>query len=559
MLALYAHAARGMRARQVAYRPRRLVPLPVLAIGTAERTPPAWRPLAAGLGIDPAPQSGPHEPPERTGTFTFVGSARTFRDAPDFWCASEDGLLFTFHLHTFTEMARYAAGRRTAEGDAFWARVAASWLAHAGRPSQAAWHPYPLSGRIIGWCAALSAGGWPGELEQRMLRSLTRQAALLRRCIEHDIGGNHVVRNATALIFAGVCLGDDRRERRATRLLCREIHAQVLADGGHEERSTAYHRAVRSDLDDVATLLARAHGSAPDWLEGARARMGAWERAMRGPDGRLALLNDAWEGPAEPAARDLGPVTVLGDSGYVVLRNAEDELIVDAGPVAPSHLPPHAHADVLSFVLWADGRPLIVDPGTFAYTGPQRTAFRSTAAHNTVEVDGVDQCEFWGDFRAAFMPRVVGLDVDRRGDAILVAARHDGYRRLGDPVEHERWFWWIPGDGVVIVDRVHALRSHRVTSRLHLAPGVRATAPYAIGPFAVHWLGPGSDPVVVAGEYAPYLGTRTTIDVLERRGAVAPGTLFGCAILRQGAEVALDGPRLTVARRNGDQVSIDIR
>jgi uncharacterized heparinase superfamily protein len=359
-------------------------------------------------------------------------------------------------------------------------------------------------------------------------------------------------------VYAGACLGDDRRARRSIALLRRETGAQVLADGGHEERSTAYHRVVRADLENVATLLARAHGSAPEWLNTACARMRAWERAMRGPDGRLPLLNDAWEVPAEPATHGSDAVTLLRESGYVVLRHAQDQLIIDAGPVGPSHLPPHAHADVLSFVLWGDGRPLVVDPGSYAYTGPQRAMFRSTAAHNTVEVDGVDQCEFWGDFRAAFMPRIVHFDVDHRGDTIIVTARHDGYRRLSDPVEHQRWFWWVPGEGVVIADRLHAARVHRVTSRLRLQPGVHATTPYAIGPFTIDWLGPGRAPIVAAGEYSPYLGARTRVDVLQRGGSAAPGAIFGCAILRHGTRAALAGNRLTVTRRDGSRSTVTL-
>jgi uncharacterized heparinase superfamily protein len=554
-LGWYADAARAMRARQVAYRARRLVPLSLMAAGTAERPPAQWRPLAAGLGADPAPPSGPQEPPEHSGSFTFVGHARAFSDTPAFWSAGAEGLLFAFQLHGFGAMARYAAGSRTEEGDAFWAGVTTSWLGQAGRPGPLGWHPYPLSNRIIAWCAVLSDGGWPDELEQRMLHSLTRQTAMLRRCIEHDIGGNHVLRNLTALIYAGACLGDPRLVRRSLRGLRRELTAQILVDGGHEERSTAYHRAVRSDLDDVVTLLCRAQGSAPAWLEAVRARMIAWEQALRGPDGKLPLLNDAWEGPAIRATGPRAPLTQLRESGYLVLRHATDQLIVDAGPVAPPHLPPHAHADVLSFVLWADGKPLVVDPGSYTYTGPQRAAFRGTAAHNTVEVDGVDQCEFWGDFRAAFLPRVMHLRVEPQADAVMVSACHDGYRRLSDPVEHERWFWWIAGDGVVIVDRLRARGSHQATARIHLAPGVRAASVNEVGPFAVHWLGPATNPRLVRGEYAPYLGTREAIDVLEWGGRTPPDTLVGCALLRPGATATLEDRCLTVSRRDGERVS----
>ena len=65
-----------------------------------------------------------------------------------------------------------------------------------------------------------------------------------------------MLRNATALVFAGVCLGDSRAESKGVALLERELPRQVLADGGHEERSPAYHHAVLRDLEDVETLLA---------------------------------------------------------------------------------------------------------------------------------------------------------------------------------------------------------------------------------------------------------------------------------------------------------------
>ncbi len=51
----------------------------------------------------------------------------------------------------------------------------------------------------------------------------------------------------------------------------------------------------------------------------------------------------------------------------------------------------HAHSDLLSFVLWIKGQPLLIDSGTFIYHGPLRDYFRLSLAHNTVMVDGCDQ------------------------------------------------------------------------------------------------------------------------------------------------------------------------
>lgn len=51
----------------------------------------------------------------------------------------------------------------------------------------------------------------------------------------------------------------------------------------------------------------------------------------------------------------------------------------------------HAHSDLLSFVLWMNGQPLLVDAGTYMYHDALRDYFRLTPAHNTVMVDGHDQ------------------------------------------------------------------------------------------------------------------------------------------------------------------------
>ena len=465
-------------------------------IGSAE---PRWTDVAAGLGVDPAPQFGPAGPPE-------------------------GGLLSQFHFHSFAPLAEYAAGERTELGDERWAGVVADWLARNERPRLPAWHPYPTSLRLIAWSAALPQCEWPETLRERVAREIARQARYLRRSIEHDIGGNHVLKNATALVFAGATVPASGVLDAGLRLLRREIGRQILPDGGHEERSTAYHRAVRRDLADVAELLRRRDKAVPHWLKGAVEQATAWEAAMTGPDGRLPLLNDAWEGPPTEVRGEDG-VTCLADSGYIVFRSGDDQAIFDAGPLSPPHLPPHAHADALSFVFWADRRPLVVDPGSFTYTGPWRNRFRRTAAHNTVEVDGRDQCRFWGDFRLSFPPRVRLGTVRREGEIVVATGWHDGYG-----LEHHRAFVWVPGAGVVVVDRLRADRPHAVRTRLHLAPGVR------MDDFRVAALG-GGEVLRRDGFYSPFLGRKEPIDVLEDAREIAPEAPFGWSLLRGHAQV----------------------
>jgi Heparinase II/III-like protein/Heparinase II/III N-terminus len=342
--------------------------------------------------------------------------------------------------------------------------------------------------------------------------------------------------------------------RASLRLLKREVARQILPDGGHEERSTSYQVEVLSDLADVAALLRRTGEHVPDWLSMAVMAMEGWLKRVSGPDRRLPMLNDAWEGPPlDSTSRE--EWTNLRDSGYVVFRHQQDQLLFDAGPLCPAHLPPHAHADALSFLLWVDGRALIVDPGTYAYSGEERDLFRSTAAHNTVGVDGADQCKFWGDFRAAYLPRVDRAHVVRHDEVVVASSRHDGYRRLAMPATHERSVAWWPGWGVVVLDRLLGDGSHAISSRLHCAPGVEPVAPDRLGPFELTALG-GTSVVAREGLYSPFFGVSVPARTLELSLEVLPGHIFGWSLLRPGARVVQAGATGLVVERPGRRIEL---
>ena len=554
--ALYLDTAKRLKASQIAGRARRLVPPRLLAAGLRATSTADWSPIPGGLGANIAPQSGPTDPPHETGYLEAVGHRRR-ADEPGFWQDDRDGLLFLFHLHGFDALASFAAAPRTPAGDEFWIGLVRDWLTANDAIRGPGWHPHPTSVRMIAWAGSLPLlDEWPAELRARIAGEVARQGRYLTRCIEHDIGGNHVLKNATALCFAGSLLPQTGLLGRGLSLLQAELPKQLLEDGGHVERSTAYHREIGHDLSEVAELLARGGRTVPDWLEDCLRRATAWQEALVGPDMRLPLLNDAWDGPPEPN-RKTTDRTVLGESGYAVLRHERHQLVFDAGPLSADHLPPHAHADALSLTLCWDGVPVLVDPGAFSYTGPRRAEFRSTAAHNTVEVDGQDQCVFWGDFRLAFPPRVRGpviADVD--GGTILLGS-HDGYARLASPACHQRAVVWLPGDGVICLDRLLSRSAHRVRSALVAAPGLPVT-PGRIGDLQLQALGEAGPWQMEAASYAPWLGTAQATSRLVNEASPSPGSIFGWSLLRSGVAVQRFVDDAVVIDAAGQQRTIQI-
>lgn len=538
-VALYFDVARSARPSQAIGRLRRLVPPRLIAAGIASDLAVAWAPSAPDLSHE-APPYGLVPAPHETRAFEAYGACRRFPSAR-FWDSAEDGLLFLFFLHGFDELLRYATQTTTADGDSFWRSVVESWLATQDRPRRPSWHPYPTSRRVMAWSTALSyLEYWPVDFKQRVAIAVYRQARYLRRTIERDIGGNHVLTNATALCFAGAVVPASGMLDIGLRILRTEASRQFLPDGGHEERSTSYHRKAVGELAAVRRLLMSQGRFPPAWLDEVLARASCWQEALTGPDGRIPLMGDSWEGPPLNT-RTQDSVTVLADSGYVILRDGDDQMVIDAGALCPPHLPAHAHADCLSFVLWLDGMQVIVDPGAYAYAGEARDAFRGTAAHNTVEIAGQNQCVFWGPFRASFLPRVTGPCVRQYGEITVVEASHDGYRRLKDPVIHHRTFIWSPRAGIVILDMIACRCAQETVSRLCLSPNLLRPDPFRLGPLSLKAL----DDSAVCHEqrqYSPALGVRRGASGVAVRRTTRPGEPFGWTMLRDGATFSLSGP-----------------
>lgn len=89
-------------------------------------------------------------------------------------------------------------------------------------------------------------------------------------------------------------------------------------------------------------------------------------------------------------------------SGYMVASNNGAKVIFDAANVGPNYIPGHAHADTLSFELSIGVERVFVNTGISRYgSDHKRLQERSTAAHNTVEIDGLNSSQVWSGFRVA--------------------------------------------------------------------------------------------------------------------------------------------------------------
>lgn len=187
------------------------------------------------------------------------------------------------------------------------------------------------------------------------------------------------------------------------------------------------------------------------------------------------------------AAASEQPVLAFPEGGYYLLGKdfgAADEvrLVVDCAPLGYLSIAAHGHADALSFTLSAAGEELLIDPGTYAYhTQKQwRDYFRSTAAHNTVQVDGQDQSEIGGNFmwlRKANARLLAHAPADANGAPQHFEGEQDGYLRLADPVLHRRKVQFDSNRNVIVVKDILECRGdHDVALHWHFGENCRVEA-----------------------------------------------------------------------------------
>jgi len=335
------------------------------------------------------------------------------------------------------------------------------------------WNAYTASHRLINLLAGLAlrraAGGADGEAEDEILDHVRLCAAFVRANLERDLQYNHLLKNYVALSVYGCATPTLPRGFAFLReAVPRALAQNVLADGGHAERSPMYHALGRVD---VAILRATGLHDG-DALDGLAARMDRALSVMSHPDGDIALFNDSWLGEAPPGAAVVpGDTARLPDTGYVRIGRGGDAAILDCGACGPDDNPGHAHADFLAVEASVDGRRLLVDPGVPTYTaGALRDLSRSAAAHNGPHVAGAEPIEFWKSFR-----------VGRRGTAreiadpalagvapLWCAGWQDGYAPLG--VEVRRYVGLWPERALLICDLWRGADGRQAASRF-LVPG----------------------------------------------------------------------------------------
>ena len=393
--------------------------------------------------------------------------------------------------------------------------------------------------RTISWTMAIHFLAGTADVRfpsGRCLAALERQLKHLEEHLSYYFSPNtHLTGEALALYVVGHAFPEldssGRWIETGRRILLREIDRQILRDGGHVERSMHYQR-YTLDFYLLALLTARRAGDvhAEHAFGDAAGRLADFTYGIADDKGCLPLIGDDdggmlwpvtgrdcvdvrdslataavvlnrphlarwglqeeifWMATREAIAfvnhekevgdsrPDFGPGSqTFPDTGYVVMRSADDHAVLDAG--AHGYMNGgHAHADALSLTLSIGGRPLLIDPGTATYTmdSQLRNRMRGSVNHNTVCLDGSPQSIPADPFHWATAADA-HLHASRHSACFDWAeATHEGYA----PVQHRRSVIRADGSGWLVVDEIRGTACgddsdaiHSAATHWHFHPG----------------------------------------------------------------------------------------
>lgn len=392
---------------------------------------------------------------------------------------------------------------------------------------------WAMSMELIRNCQAITNPAW-----YRLFGNLFSHGEFIFKNFEnnYEVTSNHYLSNIVGLyflstIFAGMPSAKEWQGY-CRESIINEIETQILEDGVDFESSIPYHRLVLELFLGAARIAEIQRQKFPDRFYAKLLKMSEFLSNILRPDGLIPVVGDADDGRLHifsdyggwnrqdcrhvlaPASFMLNKPELLKaagpegkweaawwgydvetgeahhdmelpdsihhypNAGISVMRSGNNYMLITNSIVGTKGFGNHKHNDQLSIEFHCDGVPLIIDPGSHVYTSDfeSRNKFRSTAYHNTLQVDGLEQNDFNPEwifrmFEKADPEHVGFQDYEAY---IQYIGRHSAYQRLSHPLIHTRCLRFLKRQKMlVIMDLVQGEGMHDLRWHFHFAPNLK--------------------------------------------------------------------------------------
>jgi len=363
--------------------------------------------------------------------------------------------------------------------------------------------------------------------------------AISRKFSQFSSANNHLVGEAAGLFIASIVwpFWDESKkwQDKSSSILFEEIKKQNYSDGVNKEQAISYQQFVL-DFFILAGLIGEKNGAnfpknywdriehMLDYVASLMDNAGNMPNIGDADDGYAVRLSDdltfnpfrsllatgavifnRWDFKSKAGCFDEKSFWILGiegvdkfnaleekkfetkkrfdEGGYYILSTNEDKddeikSVFDCGPLGYLTLAAHGHADALNFTLNVKGKEIIIDPGTYAYHTQKewREYFKGTAAHNTIRIDRESQSLSGGNFMWLKKAQARLLEYETNSNFDRVKGEHYGYKRLKDPVIHQRKIIFDKSTrSFRIIDNILTKKDHFLEQCFHFSKDCEVT------------------------------------------------------------------------------------
>lgn len=273
---------------------------------------------------------------------------------------------------------------------------------------------------------------------------------ILKHRARYSSANNHLIVEMLAIGVAGILFDYNKWSDTAIKILTEELPKQNTIDGVNKEMSLHYQSFVMEAYGILWMLMRSNNISVPDSWKTYLTRMSEFVADCCGDYGEVVVYGDNDEGKIldfygkiedhyryvlqlmgsllvhrytntelienicwlcdekiirkywEKNMYEPSLVQFYKEGGYTILRSKDHKVLIgfDHADLGFGRIAAHGHADALSIQVFYEGKPVLIDPGTYNYHIPKKTRneIRKTAAHNTVYIEGKEQAEILGPF-----------------------------------------------------------------------------------------------------------------------------------------------------------------
>jgi len=374
-------------------------------------------------------------------------------------------------------------------------------------PSEFSWHDHTAALRAQSWLPFFEV--WVksdlcNENEFKIfIRAIMITAEFLSSEKFYKKANNHGIDQDISLIGIALTFPEFKQSQSWLALGQKRLEQQITdtisQNGVHLEHSPGYHLTTLNHLNKAFSMTKK-HNlpiSENQYISETLDRMGRFAAYLIKPDGRLSMFGDTSYsgGPIDethPLLSQYAPNdpilkyvltrgkegkpyknVIFQDEGYVIFRDlsADNSKFSDSFylmfTAANNKGWIHKHMDDLSFILFAYGHDLLIDPGKFTYNydTPGHKYVTSRRAHNVVTVDN-------NNYLSA------GTTIDKYFCNEQCAMIKASYRVHPD-FSHERTLLYLRPQSLILVDEIQEIKktssqsaNHTFEQLFHFAPNM---------------------------------------------------------------------------------------